>query len=492
MFLGAFLISLVLQVSLEYYQSIAIFTPLTERTGNIQVISQFLNHFKGTMKIYEEYRWEYGDVASFVRQARERQLQDSAYLSRIQTKLPVIGKDQYLLASAIKDTFRSYTDIHEQICSLLIEGENSEAATLYYEKFTPCASYLSAYTQQLLVQAITDNQHSYTKLMALNGRFTLLQNIFLGLVVALGTVLVSSLLGMIRSVQEMSRRSIEIGDGLFDTPDVDASHNDEIGDLAKAFNSMKHSMKRQVGLLEEKNQMESELYQKENEALGLQNLLETQKLQVFRSQVNPHFLFNTLNVLMYNAQEEHAPVTERMLRSLSQIYRYATGNNKAQVPLSRELNIVKAYASLCEARFGDKMKFTLHLPSDTDVTEVLVPSFIIQPLVENAFKHGLTPKEDAGSVVVDIKTHEGMLFIIVSDDGVGICPQTLGAVREKLKNPTADGEHIGLSNVASRLALLSRKSSITIDSQQAKGTTVELRLPLIVASDPMHKEGDEE
>lgn len=141
---------------------------------------------------------------------------------------------------------------------------------------------------------------------------------------------------MLRPIQELSKRSHEIGQGMFDTPDVDESRTDEIGDMAKAFNAMKRSMKRQVSLLEEQNRIKSALYQKETEALGLQNLLEKQKLQMLRSQVNPHFLFNTLNVLMYRAKEEHATSTAQMLRSLSTLYHYATTNNATQVPLSRE------------------------------------------------------------------------------------------------------------------------------------------------------------
>ncbi|MCH3908307.1 MAG: histidine kinase [Sphaerochaeta sp.] len=128
--------------------------------------------------------------------------------------------------------------------------------------------------------------------------------------------------------------------------------------------------------------------------------MEKQKLQTLRSQVNPHFLFNTLNVLMYRAKEEHATSTAQMLRSLSTLYRYATTNDTPQVPLSRELQIVTSYASLCEARFGDRMRFTLILPKEIDVTEVMTPPFILQPLVENAFKHGLTPKEGRGTVQV--------------------------------------------------------------------------------------------
>lgn len=490
LFLGAFLISIALQVFFEHYQTTAIFDPVSKRTGNIQAISQLLNSVKGMTRVYDEYRWEYGDVATFVHLSREMQQQTSSALKAIEKDMATIGKEQYLLASAIEETFRSLSTLNQHICSLLIDGKNKEAAQLYYGTFSTCAGYLSSYIQQLLEQAITDNQDAYTHMMALNNNLKILQNVVLALVVILGTFLVTSLLSMLRSVRSLSDRSIAIGNGDFDVPDVDESREDEIGDLSKAFNSMKRSMKRQVEILEEKNQMESALYKKENEALGLQNLLETQKLQILRSQVNPHFLFNTLNVINYSAQEEHAPVTSSMLRSLSQLYRYAIGSNKPRVPLSRELNIVRAFASLYSARFGEKMNFSMILPPDLDVTTIMVPSFIIQPLVENAYKYGLAPKEGNGTVKVEIKNIENMLHIKVKDDGVGITPSDLKQVKENLSHPTANGEHIGIYNVAARLKRFSPQSTFTMESEEGKGMKVEMALPLVIETEEEAEEAN--
>lgn len=161
LFLGAFLISLAMQMALESYQSTTIFTPLKEHTGNIQVISQFLNQNKETTNLYAQFRWEYGDVAQFLSQSRESHAKETAYLDTIQDQIDEIGRQQYLLVVAIKETFRSFSDLHDQIQELLLNGNKRKAEDLYYDEFVPCASYLSSYTQQLLIQAITDNQAFY-------------------------------------------------------------------------------------------------------------------------------------------------------------------------------------------------------------------------------------------------------------------------------------------------------------------------------------------
>lgn len=188
----------------------------------------------------------------------------------------------------------------------------------------------------------------------------------------------------------------------------------------------------QVRLLEEKNEMERVLPRKENEALEYQTLMEREKLQQLRSQINPHFLFNTLNVIMYTSQQEGATRTHSLIGSLSRLFRYALGSNEAQVPLSREVHIVDEFYSLYQARFGDRMRMQWHISPEVDLTETMVPSFILQPLVENAFKHGLGPKEEGGCVDVSICVQEKTRIITVTDDGVGMSEEALDNLRRAI------------------------------------------------------------
>ena len=277
----------------------------------------------------------------------------------------------------------------------------------------------------------------------------------------------------------MAKASQEISRGNFDAADVDETLQDEIGQMAKAFNEMKRSMKQQVQLLEEKSQMEQKLLRKENDALELQTLMEREKLQQLRSQINPHFLFNTLNVIMYTSQQEGATRTHSLIGSLSRLFRYALGNNDTQVPLSREVHIVDEFFSLYHARFGDRMRMQWFISPEVDLTETIVPSFILQPLVENAFRHGLGPKEEGGCVEIHIDVENTMLLIRVVDDGVGMTKETLDNFRTNLQNPPTTGEHIGAYNVAARLRLWGRECGMEIQSEQGSGTTVILRLPLV-------------
>ena len=478
-FLLAFGAMILLQITISWYQTTHVLEPLEERTESIQSISQFLNDVEGTMTALENYRWDFGDTDALVEALHQQQKGSDAHLKQIDRELGTVSEEQYLLANAAATTYGTFSVTVEEIIGLLQAGRSDEASDLYYEKVAPCGDYLRQYTQQLLERAIRDNQSTYVNLNRLNGKLKEAQTIVLILCLVLGIILIISLLALLTSVKDMARASREISLGNFDTPDVDETLQDEIGQMAKAFNEMKRSMKQQVQLLEERSQMQQQLLRKENEALEYQTLMEREKLQQLRSQINPHFLFNTLNVIMYSAQQEKAARTQSLIGSLSRLFRYALGSNEAKVPLSREIHIVDEFYSLYRARFGERMGLKWFLSPEVELTETMVPSFILQPLVENAFKHGLGPKEEGGCVEVHVDVEAGALKIRVRDDGVGMSEEALASLRQNLRNPPDTGEHIGMYNVAARLRLSGEDYGMKILSREGQGTEVVLRLPLV-------------
>jgi len=483
LFLFVFFLTVLFQLLLSNYRSRYIIAPIQENTGNIQAISQFLNSSDNICAELEAFRWEYGDsdnlVSSVMRQKAAARLQ----LEVIEKELDQVGKEQYLLASASETAFKAFSSALDQMVSSLLSGNTEEAAALYYNKINIYGKYLIEYTSQLQRQAILDNQESYTRIIRSNDLLTELQYINLILCVVFGFLVLIGVIRVLGIIKLMSQSSVKISQGELTTPDIQYNHQDEIGNLVATFNEMKHSMSRQVELLEEKRAMESVLYKKENEALGLQNLIEREKLQQLRSQINPHFLFNTLNVIKLTAADEGAVNTESLIGSLSKLYRFALASNDSETYLSHEIQIVNEFYALYKARFADKMKIVWVISPDISLTETLVPSFILQPLVENAFKYGLSPMEGKGKVLLFIKEENGFLKCIVEDDGVGMSQETLDAIRLRLENPPHTGEHIGLYNIAARLKLLGNGSGMQIESTLGSGTKVTLRLPYKVESE---------
>ena len=361
-------------------------------------------------------------------------------------------------------------------------GQDTKAAQLYYNKIVPCGGYLRQYTQQLLNTAITDAQGTYTTVSALSDRVKWVQTVVVALCLALGCVMAFSVLTLLTPVQQMIGASRDIVAGKYDAPDVPIPGGGrEIVQLTDAFNKMKHSMAQQMNTLQERNEMERELHRQKTEALELQNRMERSRMQQLRSQIDPHFLFNTLNVIQQTASTEKGYRTQALIMALSHLLRYSLMSNDEQVPLAREVRIVDEYYSIYHVRFGDRVRMRWCISDSLDLTETMVPSFILQPLVENSFKHGIAPKEEGGTVRIRIAPlrAKGLLRISVCDNGLGIEPEKLAQLQEGLASPRDRWEHIGVYNVAARLQLLDKRCRFVIRSRPGFGTAVSIYLPLV-------------
>ena len=480
--LAAFLLALAAQIFLSFYQSGTVLNRLDGQMGGFNAISRFQDGVEHSLTTLSDYRWEYGDADELLAELNASFSTMNAWLWRIDGDINSVSQEEYLLYSAVCTTYKSYTALVGQLEDAIQSGDTAGAAQLYYNKVSHCGSYLSQYTQQLLNTAISDAQGTYTEISDLSSRVKWAQTIVTGICLVLGCVMAWSVLRLLGPVQQMIGASGQIIAGEYETPDVPVPRLDnEVAQLTDAFNQMKHSMAQQMNTLREKNEMEKELHRQKTQALELQNRMERSRMQQLRSQIDPHFLFNTLNVILQTAGQEKAYRTQALITALSHLLRYSLMSNDEQVPLSREVRIVDEYYSIYHVRFGDRVKMRWRISDSIDLTETMVPSFILQPIVENAFKHGIAPKEEGGAVRIRITPlrKEKLLRISVCDNGLGIAPESLAQLQAGLAAPGDRWEHIGVYNVAARLKLLDKRCRFEIRSRVGFGTAVSLYLPLV-------------
>ena len=477
LFLSVFMLALTAEVMINRIQRIRVMDPLDREMHNIQAVSGFLHATEDAASALENYKWDYGDAAGLISEIR----QDLSVMDRengiIEKDVSRLSREQYLIASAVDTSYGYVRRETEKLFNLLLGGMSGEAMTLYYNSLAPAWEYLGTYARELLEQAIIDSRDSFGTISELNSMINTIENFTFFLCFLSAVLVVLTLVRILRAVLSLEKASGAVSRSEFDIPDIDEGGNDEISNLASSFNKMKRSLKERVELLEERRNMEGMLHRKELETLELQNLLEMEKMQELRSQINPHFLFNTLNVIKYTAQKEGAKETDRLLGALGKLFHYALSSNELMVPLSREIRIVNEYHLLCQVRFGNKIGIGWELSPEIDLTETLVPSFVLQPMVENAVKHGLGPKEEKGMILISARPDGDMLEIRISDDGVGMDAGKLDEVRGRLYDHDAAGGHIGLANVACRLRLLGEGCGLTVISQKNVGTEITLRLP---------------
>lgn len=246
----------------------------------------------------------------------------------------------------------------------------------------------------------------------------------------------------------------------------------EITVLSKEFNSM----------LREINNLTHRLFETSSKLYETEIEKEKSELAFLRSQINPHFLYNTLEVIKGIALDEGAEKLYEMTNALALVFRYSVkGSNTVQ--LGEELKIIKAYVHIHLIRFGERLEAEYQIEEET--LNVKVPKMILQPVVENAFFHGLEAKRGKGRLTIGSSINGRTLRIWIKDDGVGIEEDKLAEIRSKLSGSAADSRlnsgrdgRIGLFNVNNRIKLTyGAEYGLSIYSEPGKGTEVVILLP---------------
>ncbi len=202
----------------------------------------------------------------------------------------------------------------------------------------------------------------------------------------------------------------------------------------------------------------------QQQATQLKEQLITARLQSLKMQLNPHFLFNTHNAIISFLYRNEREIGINMLLKLSDMLRLTLDTKADLIPLSKELDIINLYLDIQKIRFGERLKVSIDIENQT--LNYLVPTFILQPLIENAIEHGIAPVSDAGQLAIKAVQNKGQLLISIPNDGVGYTP-----------NEQRQG--IGLSNTKERLKqLYDEKGSLSIEKNTPQGTLVTIKIPI--------------
>ena len=261
--------------------------------------------------------------------------------------------------------------------------------------------------------------------------------------------------GIIQPVTEMLNKVKKVGRGNFAVEPIIAEI-EEINELDQGINKMAHRI---CGLLENVRQ------EKE-----MQHMTE---LQLIQAQVNPHFLYNTLDTIVWLIEGGMTEDAVDMISSLSVFFRTSLSKGNDIIPLCEEKRHTLSYLEIQQFRYRDILEFELSIPEKLD--EVQVPKLSIQPLAENALYHGIKNRRGKGKITITGREEADAIILTVTDNGQGMTPERLYEVQEAIRTGKRAG--FGLAAVAERIALYYGSGyGIRISSEEGKGTTVELRL----------------
>ena len=261
--------------------------------------------------------------------------------------------------------------------------------------------------------------------------------------------------GIIQPVNIMLDKVKKVGRGKFDMIPIEAEI-EEIEELDEGINKMA----RKISALLENVRQEKEM----------QHLTE---LQLIQAQVNPHFLYNTLDTIVWLIEGGMTDDAVEMISSLSIFFRTSLSKGNDIIPLSEEERHTLSYLEIQQYRYRDILEFEINIPKE--LSGIPVPKLSIQPLAENALYHGIKNRRGKGKILIEGREEEDALVLTVSDNGQGMTPERLHEVQEAIR--TGERAGFGLAAVAERIALYYGPGyGMKISSEEGKGTTVEIRL----------------
>ncbi|MCZ8515353.1 sensor histidine kinase [Paenibacillus filicis] len=303
-----------------------------------------------------------------------------------------------------------------------------------------------------------------------------IQNVrfMLYVIIALAAVLIAFMSiflsrAITRPLKLLEDNMLQVESGNFTTK-VEVGSGDEIGRLGRRFNRM----------VSELENMREEIYLSKLREYRLDMLHREAELKALQAQINPHFLYNTLNTITCIGEVNEVEEISVISGCLAKMFKYSISPNHF-ASLSDELDHVNSYIKIIGMRFRERIQYHLNVPDD--LLKARVVKLTVQPIVENCVNHGLTPKLGRGNICIDIYASGETLIIRIADDGVGIAEQRRAELSEQLIQIGAPEaritEHIGLLNVRQRLHMhYAGQGILRLSSKKDQGTVVEISIPL--------------
>ncbi len=392
-------------------------------------------------------------------------------------KLPydysVIGRDRYAKTWSIRNSYGYYCRSRDEV--LRMDQKSQDYIACLYRVYS-MQDYIQTYARQLLQLTMATGNSSYQEQVPVFYRMPYL----LLLVAVLLTVMVIAVTRLVARavVSPMEKladaaRKIAVND--FGGEDLTVENRDEMGEMVRAFNKMKHATEGYIHTLTQNYEMAELLHREEMQKVEMEKNLQATRLELLKSQINPHFLFNTLNIIACMAKLEDADTTEKMITSMSNLFRYNLKTSEQIVPLKQELSVVQDYMYIQKMRFGERIRYDLDCRADE--MAVRVPAFTLQPLVENAIVHGVAKKEKGGRILLRVWREENTAVISVGDTGAGMSETARAELLEALRSHQTARVGIGLGNIYQRIHAMYPDGDMRIYSRENCGTVIQLRIP---------------
>lgn len=304
--------------------------------------------------------------------------------------------------------------------------------------------------------------------------------IVIAILVTLGMIFVIAygyriILAISHAVSTLENGVIRFQNNIATAEQIELYTGDEFEHLAKAYNEMQGIICDQMHKIEENAQAKERLNLMEKENISIYAKLQKNHLDFLQSRINPHFMFNTLNLITAQARLENADATAELLTLTASFLRYNLDNITKTVTLREELSNLQDYISIQKCRFANRFAFCID--ADPSTYGQLMPCMILQPMVENAIAHGVGSKLSGGFVEVHVYQIEDRVLIEVEDNGEGMSEEEIARLYERISSQTDESNHIGIRNIYRRLQLFYKNDVKLCVENRRPGLRFQISIP---------------
>lgn len=471
-----FVLTAVIILTVNLYM-FSITNEMTGRVEQVYVSNVSLNDLSGALDQVQKSMEEYLNTKSsdamedYYRSEQEyRKLMDELNVQITDNVMLITEKNIYGLSE-------SYLNLAADIIKAK-RGRNVEKYGKLYEDANLLHEEIHTFIYSLNNEQFKDNSRNYQLLMK-SLRYMEMISVGVLLLVMFGNIslIVVSTRSVTQPLHRLSEAANEVANGNFEIGQIPVQSMDEVGIVTGAFNQMVESIRNYIEQLRLTMERENQLKERE---LMMQSHLKDAQLKYLQAQINPHFLFNTLNAGAQLAMMEDAEKTGQFLENVAEFFRYNVRKNDQDATLGEEIRLVDNYVYILNVRFSGEILFTKEI--DESLLDVRVPSMILQPLVENSFNYGIRDIGREGRIELSVYCQKDNICISIWDNGAGMEKERIEQVLAGRAHETdlrSNSNGVGMKNVMERLRLYFHdKAKLEIFSEgKDTGTEVLITIP---------------
>ena len=461
-----------LAINLVLHQSM---NRMTQRIDQVYAVNVSLNELQQVLDQVQDAMTEYLNTKSS--DSMEDYYKYEQEYRRLSQELnqDISSQERKIMEKNIRALSEQYLSATNYTVELK-RGRNVEKYKVSYEEATNLYDVLVTFIYSLNNQQFMQNSDNYAVMLdAL--RYSQISNmVILGVVALMNLALIYLMTKeMIQPLRRLAEAAEKVGEGELTTDLVEVTTQDEIGVVTNAFNEMVLGIRRYIVQLKDSMEQESAMKEK---ALKTEAHLKDAQLKYLQAQISPHFLFNTLNAGAQLAMMEDADRTYTYIQNVADFFRY-TMKDRDDTTLADELTQVQHYIYILNVRFSGEIQFESHV--DEECLNVMMPSMVLQPIVENSVNYGIRNIDWQGRINLTVTREDGYICVSIRDNGIGMSQDKIDRIMEgrlERQELSKNSNGVGLDNVIQRLRLFyDREDVLEITSVGPNmGTEVAVKL----------------